>query len=189
MTTQRAIVKATAFGTVQIRNMYTAEVVETGGDTAEMLWHIYLDAIYTTILSQLSTGFVTYAVELQERVGAAWVPTLEYPEAWTGTGIGDPLPNAVAMVLIGKGAGLRHVGRKFFGPIAETTNIGNTIAAGVMVILSEALLNYVSPVTGIGGGSLTPGVLSKTGTFYPFVGGIVSSLLGSMRRRKPGIGI
>jgi hypothetical protein len=91
--------------------------------------------------------------------------------------------------LIGKGSGLRHMGRKFFGPIPITSAHGNDLAPAVIIALSTVLANYVTPFTGIGGGTITPGILDKAGTFRPFVGGLLSSLLGSMRRRKPGIGI
>ena len=108
---------------------------------------------------------------------------------YVGVGALDALPNVVSAVLIGKAAGIRHMGRKFFGPVAEAAVAANSLIAGYMVIAASVLLAYLTPFTGLGGGVITPGILDKTETFRPFVGGMVSSLLGSMRRRKPGNGI
>jgi hypothetical protein len=101
----------------------------------------------------------------------------------------EALLNAAAIVLIGKAAGIRHMGRKFFGALSEQTVVANGLASGVAGDAAAALLTYISPVTGIGGGTLVPGTVDKNGGFWPFVGGMVSSILGTMRKRKPGNGI
>jgi hypothetical protein len=189
MATQRAIVKATIASLVQARNMFTADVTEAGGDTAVDMWHVYLEAFYNDFLDQIHTNWVAYSVELQNLVGDQWVTFDEHAETWAGEATGDPLPNSVAYVLIGKALGVRKMGRKFLGVVPEVSNVGSMVATGVMAILADALLDYISPVTGIGGGILEPGIVDKLGTFHPFIGGMVSSLLGSMRRRKPGIGM
>jgi hypothetical protein len=54
---------------------------------------------------------------------------------------------------------------------------------------AAGLLAYLTPFTGIGGGVITPGILDKNNAFRPFVGGYLSSFVGSVRRRKPGNGM
>jgi len=189
MAIQRAVVFGTIGSVVQIRSMFTAEVTESGGDDAALLWGVYLEALYSSVDVLLHNSYSTYQYELQARTAGHWVPFDVEDFAHTGANSGDPLPNAVSVVLIAVADGLRHVGRKFLGPISEISNVGNYINAGTMVNCAACLLDYISPVTGIGGGTLQPGILGSGETFHPFVGGSVSSLLGSMRRRKPGNGI
>lgn len=189
MTTQRCIVKGTLGGTVQVRNMFTADVIESGGDTAELMWGVYLTSMYSTIITMTSNVLAFSTYEMQNRSGGQWVTFGEAPFALTGANAGDYLPNSVAFVLIAKAAGVRHMGRKFFSAITETTATGNALTTAALSAAAGILLAYITPVTGIGGGTLTPGVLDKSEVFRPFVGGFVSSLLGSMRRRKPGNGI
>ena len=189
MTTSRAIVKGTLAGVVQVRNMFVADVVPSGGDTSPVLWDAYLDSIYNTFMQLLSNVYVTSTVELQNRSGNQWVTFDEHAFTYVGANSGDYLPNATAFVLIAKAAGVRHMGRKFFSAITETSATANALTTAALAVAASTLAAYITPFTGLGGGVITPGILDKTNTFRPFVGGFVCSLLGSMRRRKPGNGI
>lgn len=189
MAIERATVYGSIGGLVQTRNIFTCDVVPQGGDTDALLWDTYLDSIYNEVANLTQPIFSTTQVELSAPSGGSWVPYDQFTFTHTGNISGDYLPNAVAVVLLGKAAGLRHVGRKFFGGIAEQITAANGLYAGGIASAAACLLAYITPFTGLGGGTITPGVVDKTGTFHPFVGGVVSSLLGSMRRRKPGLGI
>lgn len=189
MSIMRAIVKGSIAGTVQTRNMFTADVVPSGGDTAEVLWSAYLHGIYDQIFPMTTPLWSSSTYELQAPLGSQWETTDEVAFALTGSGTGEALPNIVSLVLLGKAAGIRHIGRKFFSGLVEGATVGNVLAGAVVAQVATALLGYITPFTGIGGGTLTPGVRTEGGVFHPFVGGVVSSLMGSMRRRKPGLGI
>lgn len=188
MAIMRAVVKGTLFDTVQVRNMFTADVTPAGGDTSEDLWTAYLQSIYTEVASICNVGFKTATYEMQAPLGSQWETLQEVPFVNEGDSVADYLPNQTALVLIGKAAGIRHLGRKFFSGLSESASTGNGIATLVASTVAAALLAYITPFTGIGGGIIQPGIRTAGGTFYPFVGGFASSLLGSMRRRKPGIG-
>lgn len=188
MAIERAVVKGTILGVVQSRAIFTADVVPSGGDTNTLLWTTYVQSIYTPARNVWGGGVVTQTMELYTLTGGSYVTYDEVSFPNTGGGTADHLPNAVAWVLLGKAAGLRHVGRKFFGPPDEDHCGSNTLVTAVAANVAAALLAYITPFTGLGGGVITPGVVDKNGTFHPFVGGVVSSLLGSMRRRKPGNG-
>jgi hypothetical protein len=190
MTVQRAVVKGTLANVVQVRNIFTASVTPAGGDTAEVLWEAYIGSIYDSFTSILTTIFHTYEYEIQEYILGSWAPVAVVSYSYTGgNDTSDYLPNAVSLVLMGKATGLKHVGRKFFSGLAETGTTGNILSGAAVAQAAAALLAYISPFTGIGGGLIQPGVVDKAGTFHPFVGGAVSSLLGSCRRRKPGNGM
>lgn len=189
MAIQRAVIAGLLAGTVQTRNIFTADVVTLGGDTPQQLWNAYLGPIYTALSPAISPVWTSSTIELQDWTLGHWVPFDLYTVTWTMTGSGDILPNIVAIVLLGKAAGLRHVGRKFFSGVTEGATLANSLTTAALAMAASALAAYLTPVTGVGGGTLTPGVLDKGGFFHAFVGGQVSSLLGSMRRRKPGLGI
>jgi hypothetical protein len=189
MAYQRAVLKGTLGGTVQVRNMFTANVVEAGGDDAETLWTAYLTSVIDPICDMCVSLLQYTNYDIQERVGTQWETIQEVDFPFTGATTGDQLPNAVALVLLGKATGIKHVGRKFFSGISEPSSTINALATGAVATAALALLGYITPFTGIGGGLIEPGVIDQGGAFHPFVGGVVSSLLGSMRRRKPGIGI
>lgn len=189
MAIERAVVKGSVSGIVQIRNIFTCDVEPSGGDTSQLLWSAYLDTLYTEILAIITENCTFTSYELYNLVSGHWILFDEVTVDYEGQVTGEQLLNAAAGVLIGKATGLRHVGRKFFGPLAEGNVSGNVFTGTALPSLAAALLAYITPFTGIGGGEITPGVTDATFTFHPFVGGVVSSLLGTMRRRKPGIGI
>jgi hypothetical protein len=189
MTIQRAVMEGLLAGVVQTRNIFTADVVPSGGDTSHVLWQAYLSSIITPISGIITSVWAITAIELQLAAAGHWEPFERYVPSWTITGAGDYLPNLVAFVLLGKASGLRHVGRKFFSGVIESAATANSLTTAALAAAASGLAAYITPFTGIGGGVITPGVTDSAGTFRPFIGGTVSSLLGSMRRRKPGLGI
>lgn len=189
MTIQRAVVSGTMLDQVVTRSMFTCDVVESGGDTAELLWDAYLASMYDEWMNLVPEITQTTGYELQEYDAGQWVPFYSVPWPNGGTLSGSSIVNAVSLVLIGKAAGLRHMGRKFISGLAGLVLDGNSLGEDYLSTAAAALVAYITPFTGIGGGTITPGVVDKLGVFHPFVGGLVSSILGSMRRRKPGIGM
>lgn len=189
MATERAVAIGTLGSVVQLRSMFTCDVIPSGGDTAQVLWAAYMDSMMGA-LTNLTSELVLYSeYELQMRVGVSWVPYDLVAATYTGATMTVHLPNAVSVVLMGKANGLRHVGRKFISGLATYLTDDNGLSAIGITRAADALLAYITPFTGLGGGIITPGVVTSAGVFHPFVGGVVSSILGSMRRRKPGVGI
>lgn len=189
MAIQRAVLKGTIADTVEIRNMFTCEVLSDGGDTHEVLWAAYMSSLMDAIPPLATTIVHFYGYEIQEWSNPHWIPMDEISLDEDGEQSGDTLPNQSALVLIAKTAGIRGVGRKFFSGLAESQQNAGVMVVGVATALASLLAAYITPFEGIGGGTITPGVLDKTNSFRPFVGGFVSSLIGSMRRRKPGVGM
>jgi hypothetical protein len=147
-----------------------------------------MNEIRSDVSAVLHTSVLFYQYELQYYAAGQWVPYDLIAINNSGAGTGDALPNQSAVVLIGKAFGIHGIGRKFLSGIPESAQAAGALVAPYIAGFATVLLDYITPFTGIGGGTITPGVLDKHGTFRPFVGGFVSSLLGSMRRRKPGVG-
>lgn len=185
----KAVVKGQLAGVVQFRNIYYASIGLGLGDTAESLWSVYLSGIYTPLLGFLSGSFTITDYDIYEWGGTDWIFGQNAILSLTG-GSGDPaLPNYIAGVLIGKVLNYRGFGRKFIPGIAKTNYSGNALAAGALAAFVTAAAAYVTPWTTVGLSTFEPGLWLKDNTFKPFVSGLVASLLGSMRRRKPGLGI
>lgn len=188
MSVQRTVAKGLIGGEVSIRSMFTADVVTSGGDTSQVLWNTYMSMFMGDLEYLLSPAVEYSSYEIQIPVAGSWELFDEITLSTQGGAIGDQLANAVSLVLIGKAPGLRHMGRKFIGALTEELVIGNHLNPTYATYAASLLLDYISPVNGIGGGVLTPGVVDGSGNFHGFTGGVVSSILGSMRRRKPGVG-
>ncbi len=189
MAIQRAVVSGSLLNLVSTRNMFTAEVTPVGGDTSEILWAAYLASVFDPLRGLWANTVHTDSYVIQDWQPPDWITTYETTFSKVGSVSSDALPNAVALVILGKALGKRVFGKKFFSGINEGAVASNTLIAEAVTIAVQVLAAYITPFTGIGGGTLTPGILTKTGVFKPFVGGILSAFVGSQRRRKPGVGI
>lgn len=186
---QRAVVKGTIGGVVQLRNIFTGDVTLVSPDTASDVWTGYLTDIYDHVMPFIASVTSLTSVELFRRSGSQWESFDEFAFADSGDQPTDPLPNYAAAVLIGKATGVRAVGRKFFGAIAEASTTANSLASTALISLASALAAYIGLYTSVAGSTLSPGIWTKSSTFRPFISGLVSQLLGTCRRRKPGRGI
>jgi hypothetical protein len=189
MAIQRAILEGSIADLVQVRNMFTCEVIESGGDTSAILWEAYMSSILDTVTVLVSTSVHFYEYIVETYTAGDWIPSDAVALDEDGVAEAEPLPYQSALVLIGKAAGLRGIGRKFISGIGEDYGSAGVMIASYLIDAALVLAAYVTPFEGLGGGTITPGILDKSGSFRPFVSGWVSSLLGTMRRRKPGVGI
>lgn len=125
---------------------------------------------------------ITDQWEVVENIG---VFTLEF----TPTGATDSLPFQSSPYVIFKTQRPKSVGKKFLFPFLETTQAGTILiesAMGAVVAYSAAVLSSVE----LGGdATLTAGIV-RTGiqSFLNFLVAVVGDLLGSQKRRRPGVG-
>lgn len=186
---QKAVLKGRLFGAVETRNIFYAQVSPTSLDTFQILWEGYLDAIFANITTIISTGWVASAIQVFEWQSPDWVPMDEINYTQAGAATGDALPNLVSAVIVGKVPFQRGFGRKFFSGMVESMCAGDALISNALIALGGAALAYVSVYFGSNSGVLGPGIFKKDNTFHAFSQGFASSLLGTMRRRKPGLGI
>lgn len=189
MAIRKGVLKGHLFGTVSIRNIFYADITLGEGDTYISAFSDYLSQILTAIRPCMATGWTIETLEIFEKIGSSWYPQTEQAFTWTGTGSGDQLANAVAAVLIGVVANQKGHGRKFLSGMTEASVNGNSLAGSAVAAFASACAYYIAPYTTPNGGAVVPGIYTKGGIFHSFTNGFVSSLLGSMRRRKPGNGI
>lgn len=185
----KIVVKGLLAGVVQTRNVYYAQIDASTPESRESMISDYLDGIYSKI--ELVTGPVATwdGADLFVRSASEWLPVGSMDLDYAGANEGDVLPNLVAATIIGKVTGSKGFGRKFFSGISEAQTTVDALIAGALANMALAALAYVSPVLGDGTDRLDPGLWMKDEAFHTFSTGVVSSLLGTMRRRKPGLGI
>jgi len=99
------------------------------------------------------------------------------------------MPNAVAMSLVAKTARPRSNGRKQLPGLTELSVVDNTLQAGILAKLADALGVWLTDVAVTPNNNLIPSIMRKgVGATLPLVSGIVNDIVGSMRTRKPGVG-
>lgn len=186
---ERLVRKGLLGSVVETRNIYTANLEAQSGDTPQSLWAGYLAGIESPIQSYLAGVFTATTVQRFTQSGQSWYPQQEWSIAWAGGNQNDSVPNMIAAVLIGKVIDHHGFGRKFIPGLAEANTTVNALASGAVAAFATSLAAYISVYTSTHGGTVTPGIMDKNWVFHAFTSGFVSSLLGTMRRRKPGLGI
>lgn len=104
---------------------------------------------------------------------------------------GEPLPAQAAAIVNFRTTLPKTFGRKYLGPMLESSNNGGTVNSGTMT----AIGNFISDIlTAINMTNLTldSGVLTyKSGTighFIEFAAGVINAIMGIQRRRRPNRG-
>lgn len=187
--TARAIVKGHIAGVVATRNMFTGEAEVVAPDDWQDLAGGYVNRFFGHLMPIVSPLWTMETIQVQVLFAGKWEDRSEFTNSNNGSGTGDILPNSVAVVLIGKALGLRRIGRKFIAGVTEANVTGNLLVGTAVAAVADALTDYITLFTTAAGSTWQPGILDKTGTFRSFQSGFVSALLGTMRRRKPGLGI
>ena len=108
----------------------------------------------------------------------------------------DMMPHQVAATVTGITGDVRRQGRKFLAGLTEAAGGAGDLAAGPLADVGAWAVDYIADITIFGANYLNPGVAggkSKAGIgdgeFHPFTGVTFSSIFGSQRRRKQGVGI
>lgn len=112
---------------------------------------------------------------------------------WTtwagGTGSGDALPQGCAAITNFSTATPGVVGRKYLGPLTETANENGILASAFQTALAAFVAELIDGFI-MSTNQMTPIVMStKMAMAIPLVEGIVKSIVGYQRRRKPGVGV
>lgn len=141
------------------------------------------DDVSVNLCSVDKVEWVTDHWEIVENIGT-FVPTITF------AGTGEMLPNQSSAYVLFKTARPKTVGRKFLIPFEESRQSGSYLvqaAVDALVLWGDAALADI--LLQIGTDWLIPGVV-RTGVdaWYPFDLGIVTNVLGSQRRRRPGVG-
>lgn len=185
----RTILKGILGGSVQTRSMFTGDVVLLSTDHDFDVITGYLNTIFAPVTTYISNVWVPTSVEIQHYVDGEYITMEDTPYTYTFEGSGDWMPFLVSVVFVAKAIGKRLIGRKFLPGVTEAAASTNGLVSGAVAAFAAACACYIGTYTTPLGSTYTPGIVDKTGAFHTFSSGILSTLLGTMRRRKPGIGV
>ena len=180
----------------EIRNIYWFQYYCPSGIlNPNPMVHGYLTSLYTGLLGTLSSllAFNSWeAYYATQDVGNVLVFYGEVQDPLVFTSSQDPLPNQIAAVAIGKVLGRRGFGRKFMAGVCENATLGGYIGTSFLASLAAFAAAYITQQSA-GAETLTPGVgvrdkVTHTWHVYTFTSAVVTNLLGTMRRRKIGVG-
>jgi hypothetical protein len=156
----------------------------------------FIENFYTAVADEIDDGSALgpmdcNKVEFNETT-QQWEVTefigTRYPSV-TFAGSGDQLPNQTAAVLVADTTRPKSFGKKFIAGFVELASQGSVLIASALAALADALVYYVSDIEVATGLNLVAGVpRTHSDVFLPFTTGFVDYIVGSQRRRKPGVG-
>lgn len=157
----------------------------------------WLEDLYANVVADIPTAIqlataVTQVIEW-DSVGALWVITRLIGSsaiADSFANASEPLPNQIAPFVIGSTGRPKSKGRKFLPPFGEDRQDAGELISAAATNLGNWALDYISDPVVTGSEVLNSGVVREdANAFWPFATVAASSLLGTQRRRRQGIGI
>lgn len=198
-TVLRAVVEMVLLDGTIAQNVfgYKTDFILPQGDSVVLAaLEAIFEAMYGEILSEIDADITINPGSVDEM---AWNGTDDLWEVVgnvglispdiTFTSITDPLPNQCAPVVVAPTAipGIR--GRKFIAGATDTSALGSSLTGAFVADLAAWGIDYITTYEITANNDLIPGVLSTLdGFFRQFSEVIVNTIIGSQRRRKPGVG-
>ena len=186
---ERVVLKGTIGGLIETRSIYTASIIYAQGETRPVVWGQYLNPLYAHVIDAIGAAWTADLYDIYYFESGSWVFAEQGGVELAGNAGGDTYNSMIAAVMIGSAPGLRRIGRKFFSPLGEASVTGNTLVVNAVALFASGLAHYITPFETTGGSSFSPGIMDKNNVFRPFTSGVVSSILGTIRRRKQARGI
>lgn len=186
----KVVLKGLMLSQVQTRNVFYFDTTTEGPQYWETDITGYLNDVWSPIEQFISPLWAGYAYDVYTWVAPSWTPTFTENIGLVGQDIiGELLPTQMAGVILALTNHLKTRGRKAFAGFCTDALVDGVLVSGAISALIACAAAYITRVTG-STGDLVPGTWSrKTNTFHPFISGIADTILGTMRRRKIGVGI
>lgn len=155
----------------------------------------YLEALYDNLVTSVHASTTLDSVDVHKWVWDAvdgWV-TSDFignsvlADIFAGTG--DALPNAAAAVVSAFAQDVKTRSRKSFPGFNENASTKSFWTSPALVELAAAAIDWFTLFALGGVDSLEPGIPGKGGVWHDIISVLFSTLIGSQRQRKPGIGI
>lgn len=101
----------------------------------------------------------------------------------------DALPFQSAPFIVFKTQRPRSVGKKFLFPFGEAHQDGTVLTGGAVTAMTSFGTQVINAIAVGGDVTLTAGIV-RTGiqTFFNFLVAVVNDVIGSQKRRRPGVG-
>ena len=134
------------------------------------------------ILSKMIYNAQEQAWEVVEKIGEILLTV-------TPTATDDEFPNQIAPTITANTGRPRSRGRKFIPGFTENTATGSDLDSYALSLLADFAADYVNQIIVGAGDNLIPGIIrTAVEEFWAFTIATVNSIVGTQRRRKPGVG-
>ena len=168
---------------------------QTNGDVLDAL-ETAIETMYETIDAEVADSVIMDTMEVDTVAWDAgegeWLTVQNIGERTptvTNEAIADAFPNQVAATLGAYTTYPKVRGRKALPGFNEGSADVGELDVQALVALGLFLVEYIADVVIDGANLLSPGVASvSTAAFRAFGSGWINTVLGSQRRRKPGLG-
>ncbi|GAH31689.1 unnamed protein product, partial [marine sediment metagenome] len=112
-----------------------------------------------------------------------------FTPAFTPVGAGDALPYHCAPYIYFKTQRPKSIGKKFLFPFTEESQADSILEAPAIAALVAFAADMLTPKAVGGDATLTMGI-PRTGihSWFNFLVAVVGDIIGSQRRRRPGVG-
>ena len=143
---------------------------------------IVSDTVNEGLCSVDKVEWVVDTWEVVENIGT-FTPTIGF------SSVAEPLPNQMSAFVVFKTNRPKTVGRKFLFPFTEAEQSSGILSGGTVTKVVAYADDAVNNLTLQVGDYLVPGVV-RTGVdeWWEFYVAIVTDLMGTQRRRRPGYG-
>jgi hypothetical protein len=189
----KVVAKARLFSTIEVRNVFYCDVdLVSAPEKTDVLSDLgdWVHSVYQGLYTFTVSAFSLYEADVYIWNTSEWIPYGSVPLTFTGFESGDGLPSQMAAVAIGRTIVKRVFARKFFAGISESANLNGSLVSGAVIALGTALAAWITPFTGDATGlTFTPGTWTQANASASFITGIADAIMGTMRRRKLGVGI
>lgn len=179
------------------QNIYTytrdGEDVVSDEDTVDFI-ETRVEDMYNTIIAQVKDDTVEQLsfVDQIEWDGTKWEVVENigvFTPAFNPNATGDALPYQSAPFLIFKTARPKTVGKKFLFPFDEAQQADSILVAGAVTAMTNFGAYAIAAISLGGSSTLIPGVV-RTGSnhWLSFTVAVINDIIGTQRRRRPGVG-
>lgn len=112
-----------------------------------------------------------------------------FTPTWAPVGTGNALPFQTSPYVVFKTQRPKSVGKKFLFPLTEAQQ-DSTILVGGAVTAITAYAAAILAAINLGGDATLNAVIVRTGiqTVLPFLVAVIGNILGTQKRRRPGVG-
>lgn len=176
---------------------FIAELLAQLGDaTVTGLIETYIEDAYANLSNELVNTITQSLCTVQkiafdsgegewlvtENIGT-FTPTITFGNA------NEALPNAVSAVATLLTFRPKTRGRKFLFPFGENDQDASYLTSTALSSMADFAADVIATITYSPGNDLEPGVpRAGVDNFRKFTGAVVTNVLGTQRRRKPGVG-
>lgn len=108
---------------------------------------------------------------------------------WSPDGVADSLPFQSSPYVVFKTQRPKSVGKKFLFPFTEASQSGTILGGGPIAAIVAYAADILAAIN-LGGDATLGPVIVRTGiqTVLPLLVAVVNDVLGSQKRRRPGVG-